>query len=512
MGTSISSNSRIMKNTAMLYIRMFISMAISLYTSRVILEVLGISDYGIYNVVGGIVVLFSFLQNALSTATQRFLNFEMGKQDGSDVRKVFRVSVTAHIVLALLVLVLSEIVGIWFLENKINVPADRMDAARVVFQFSVISCCINIIRSPLSSLVIAYEEMSFFAYLGIGESVLRLLIVFLLLIIPFDSLIAFAALTFLVFVLLFIINYFYCKKRHNDVLDFKPLWDNMLSRDMLGFSGWSMLLGVANVGCDQGVNMVLNVFRGVIVNAAMGVANQVSNAVYGFVSNFQLAYAPQIVKLYAAGEYQALGQLVRRTSKFSYFMMLVISLPLIFCCEDVLNLWLKEVPQYAVSITQIIICIHLIDSLSAPLWLSIQATGKIKYYQIICSAFLLTNIPAAIVILKLGYSPIIVILFKLFIALCVFLFRVPYVCGKIELKLSQFINDVILRCTIVTLISVTIVWLVYSSFNGLTCLLLSIVSSVFSVCLSAYFLGINKDERNYLVTLIKKRFNINEKD
>ena len=506
MGQSVSSNTRIMKNTAMLYIRMFISLALSLYTSRVILEVLGISDYGIYNVVGGIVVLFSFLQNALSTATQRFLNYEMGKEGDGNLRKVFRVSITAHLLLAILVFVLAEIIGVWFLENKINVPAERMNAARVVFQFSVAACCLNIIRSPLSSMVVAFEELSFFAYLGIGESIVRLLIVFLLLVIPFDSLITYASLTFLIFVFIFVLYYIYCKKKHGDIVYFKPLWDKDLSRSMLSFSGWSLLLGVANVGCDQGINMVLNVFRGVVVNAAMGVANQVSNAVYGFVSNFQLAYAPQIVKLYAAGRYDELGVLVRRTSKFSYFLMFVISLPLLFCCDLVLSIWLKEVPEYASQITRIIISIHLIDALSAPLWLSIQATGKIKYYQIICSAFLLLNIPAAIIILSLGFSPVYVILFKLIIAFCVFLFRVPYVCGKIHLRLSQFITDVIVRCLFITVLSIAAVGVVYNYTSGIKGLFLTILSSLIVVLPSAYFIGINKDERKYLNMMVRQKF------
>lgn len=510
MSSAASNNTRIMKNTTMLYIRMFVSLALSLYTSRVVLDVLGISNYGIYNVVGGIVVLFSFLQNALSTATQRYLNYEMGKREGGDLKKVFRVSITAHFLLALLVFVLAEIVGVWFLENKINIPYERMNAARVVFQLSVAACCLNIIRSPLSSMVVAFEELSFFAYLGIGESIFRLFIVYLLIIIPFDSLIVYAAFTFLIFLMLFILYYLYCKKRHADVLGFKPLWDKELSTSMLGFSGWSLLLGVANVGCDQGINMVLNVFRGVVVNAAMGVANQVSNAVYGFVSNFQMAYAPQIVKLYAAGSYEELGVLVRRTSKFSYFLMFVISLPLVFCCEQVLGIWLKEVPDYATQITRIILCIHLVDALSAPLWLSIQATGKIKYYQIICSFFLIMNVPAAIIILKLGYSPVYVIFFKFIMAFCVLLFRVPYVCVKIHLHLSQFLCDVVLRCLLVTIISSFCVWLVFTHTSGIYCLLLSIITSVVAVFVSAYYYGINKGEREFILNLVKQKILRNE--
>lgn len=298
---NISNNKRIAKNTMMLYIRMLLSMIVSLYTSRVVLNILGVEDYGIYNVVGGVVVLFSFLNNAMASATQRFLNFELGRGDVLEVKRIFSISMTSYICIALLVLFLSETVGLWFFNTQLNIPSSRIDAASWVYQMSIFTFCFSILRIPYNASVIAYERMSFFAYISIIEVLMKLLIVYLLVLGSIDKLILYAILIFVVTVLVNAIYQFYCKHMF-EICTYSFFWDKILFKKIIGFSGWSLFGSLANMSAQQGVNFLLNIFYGVTVNAAVGIANQVSSAIYAFISNFQTAFNPQLIKSYASGE------------------------------------------------------------------------------------------------------------------------------------------------------------------------------------------------------------------
>jgi O-antigen/teichoic acid export membrane protein len=291
-------------------------MLVGLYTSRVVLNILGVEDFGIYNIVGGVVVLFSFLNNAMSNATLRFLSYEIGKENTEQIKKTFKMSMTAHISIAILAFLLLETVGLWFVNTYLNIPVGRMYAANWVYQFSIFTFIVNIIRIPYNASIIAYENMSFFAYVSILEVLLKLFIVFLLFIIGFDKLISYAFLVLVVTFFVTIIFKLYCTRKFS-TCHYNFFWDKDLYFKLMSFSGWSMLSSVANIGAQQGGNIILNIFNGVIANAAYGVANQASNAIYGFVNNFQLAFKPQIIKLYAAGETGKLHVLMFRTSLFS---------------------------------------------------------------------------------------------------------------------------------------------------------------------------------------------------
>ena len=486
----------------MLYLRMFFNMAISLYTSRVVLATLGVEDYGIYNIVGGVVVLFSFIQNALGSATQRFLNYEMGKKNKRDVQEIFCTSMTVHILIAVVICILAETLGLWFFYTQLSIPVERLNAGMIAYQFSVITCCINIIRTPYYASIIANEKMSFFAYVSVFESILRLLIVYLLLISNIDRLILYSILVSSVSFITFWIYRRYCIIKFKSICEYSFIYNRDLIKNILSFSGWSLLVAGANVASTQGINIILNIFKGVTLNAAMGIANQVSNAVYGFVSNFQLAYSPQIIKLYAANELNELHKLIINSSKFSYYLMFIISFPLILCCKEIMEIWLVNVPTSASSFTQIILIIHLFDALSAPLWIAIQATGKIRNYQIIVSLSLILNIPLSIFIFKMGGVAEFALLSKLTINIILLLFRIFYVSRKIKLSILLFIRKVILKCSIITLMALPIpLYIHYIVFNEKNWIFTFILTVFITGCI--ILLNLEKHERDIILFKLK---------
>ena len=392
---------RIAKNTVMLYIHMLLIMAVTLYTSRVVLNVLGVEDFGIYNVVGGIVVMFSFLNGAMATSTQRFLSFSLGKNDQEQVARVFSMSMTTHISIALIVLLLAETFGLWIFYRYLNIPPERMGAAQWVYQLSVLTFCISIIRVPYNAGIIAYERMSFYAYISIVEVCLKLGMVILLQYLGSDKLILYALLMALTTGIVTFIYKLYCCKTFS-VCRYHYFWDKHLYKELISFSGWSLFGSAANVGVQQGINILLNVFFGVVTNAALGIANQVSSAVSQLVGNFQTAFNPALVKSYASGDYSYFVRLIFQTSRFSYFLLFIIALPLYLCMPFVLKVWLDIVPEYTVVFCRWMLVFVLIDAVSAPLWISVQAIGKIRSYQLLMSALIFLNIPLSWLLLRLG--------------------------------------------------------------------------------------------------------------
>ena len=349
-----SSNTTIAKNTMILYVKMLVSLVISLYTSRVILEILGQDDFGIYNVVGGVVVLFSFLTNAMTASTQRFLNYNLGLKEENKVSQIFSTSILAHITILFAVFVLAETIGLWFVTNHLNIPASRYHAAMWVYQMSVLATLINIIVIPYRASIIATEKMSIFAYISILEVVLKLVIVLVLPYSSIDRLILYSILFSGISLLSFFIYLGTCHKKIA-FTHFHFVWNKKQYYELMSFSGWYLFGGIAVVGAKQGTNILINIFFNVAVNAAVGIANQVRNAIYGFVSSFQTAFNPQIVKLYASNEHEKLMTLIYRSTKFSYYLLFLLSFPVILYCEEILSIWLVEVPQYTVIFTQLVI-------------------------------------------------------------------------------------------------------------------------------------------------------------
>ncbi len=478
-------------------------MAVSLYTSRVVLAILGVEDYGIYNVVGGIVVLFTFLNNAMILSTQRFLNYELGRGDLSQTQKVFSISLNIHTIIALIILVLAETLGLWFLNTTIQYPESRDVAVHITYQLSILTTCIKIIRTPYNAAIIAHERMAFYAYLSIFEVLLQLGVVYLLMSLRGDRLILYGLLLCLVAIVVNVCYYAYCRKSF-EICRYKPYKDKALYKQLLSFSGWSLFGGVANMGASQGLNMLLNVFWGVTINAAMGIASQVNTAVSSFVSSFQTAFTPQIVKSYAAGELGYFKKLIIATSKYSYLLLLVFALPVYVCCPEVLNVWLVEVPDYAVPFCRLMLIFSLLDALQGPLWFSVQATGKIKTYQILMSLIILSNLPIAYVVLKLGYSPSSVLVVRCAINLATLFVRLWYLRRLYDFPVAEFVKDVLLRIIPITLLAYLVACVPIEVDSDIVKVVVVFAGTLVVNAGLILLLGLNKDEKSFVKQYAKQ--------
>ena len=506
MTDTSANNKRIAKNTLLLYIRMFLMMGITLYTSRVVLQMLGVDDFGIYNVVGGIIVLFSFINNAMVASTQRFLNFELGRGNVEEAQKVFAASLNIYLVIVMIFMLLAETVGLWFLNRYINIPPERTVAANWVYQASLVAAALNFVRMPYNAAIIAYERMSFYAYTSIIEAALKLGIVFLLYSFA-DKLIAYAWFVSVVALLILLMYVFFCRRvfficRHHTFA-----YDKRRYTALVSFSGWSLFGSVANMGASQGVNILLNIFFGVFVNAAMGIANQVSGAIGLFVGNFQTAFNPQIVKSYASGEMERFINLILKASKYSYYLLFLIALPCFICCNEILQLWLGKVPLHAVSFCRLLIIFSLIDAIQGPLWMSAQATGKIKHYQLLMSCLILLNLPVTYVVLKLFPIAELGLIIRVSINIITAVVRVVYLKLLFPFPVIRYVKETVGTCIVVSVMSVLFPWLIYQNTDGLSLLCLTISASLVCTLVFIYIIGLSCSERQIVLNIIRRIFN-----
>lgn len=507
MASEFSNNRRIAKNTVYLYIRMLFTMVVTLYTSRVVLQTLGVEDYGVYDVIGGIVVMFAFLSSSMSNGTQRYISFGIGKRDTELLKTTFSMSMNIHLIITLVLLLLSETIGLWFINTQLNIPEGRMYAANWVYQFSIFTFAIGILRIPYNASIISYERMSFYAYVSIIEVLLKLGVVFLLVASPLDKLISYAALLFLVSVVCYLVYYIYCKRQF-EICTYHAMWDKSTFKELMVFSGWSMLSGGTNLVTRQGCNILLNIFKGVTVNAAAGIASQVSSAIYGFVSNFQLAFQPQIVKLHAAGEKEEQELLMLRTSSLSYFLLLLICIPFFINTGYVINLWLGTVPEYSIEFCQWLLIAGLIDSTQAPLFMAIYATGNIKNYTIWLSALFILLLPLSWLALYLGLSPVYVYVIRAIILLVqavVRLFYVKYFMYFPSLKFAKILLFRLVPATVVALFAS--IFAKHFFTEGLSSFIITTFLSIIITSISIYSIGMSKDEKDYLKSIVKSKLN-----
>ena len=499
-----SNNQRIAKNTLMLYFRMILTMLVSLYTSRVVLNTLGVEDFGIYNVVGGFVSMFGFLNSAMASATQRFLSFEIGKGDRDQLRNVFSMSVNIHFLIAFIILILAETVGLWFVNTQLTIPAGRMGAAQWVYQFSILAMMIYMVSVPYNAMIIAHERMNVFAWVSIAEVGLKLFIVFMLQWFGFDKLKFYAILTFCVSLIIRFIYGFYCS-RHFKESKFRFFWNRPLFKTLVSYASWNLWGNIAAVLKDQGVNVLLNMFFGPVINAARGIAYQVSSAINQFVANFQMAMNPQIIKSYAVDNLKYMHQLIFRGAKYSFFLLFTLSLPILLETEQILRLWLKTVPEYTVIFTRLVIINVLIDCISGPLMTAAQASGKIKLYQSVVGGLLILNLPVSYLFLKLGFQPQVTIYISIGISIIALTLRLLILKKLVKLKLDKFFYQVILKIMIVSFTAVVIPLLFYifmdiSIHRFIIVALAAIVSSINVI----FFLGLSSDEKIYFINGLKK--------
>lgn len=506
---SNASNTRVVKNSLFLYFRMLFLMTVTLYTSRVVLEKLGVEDYGIYNVVGGVVAMFGFLNASMSSATQRYVTFALGMDDMKRLHTVFCTTLQIHIVIAGIIALLSETIGLWFLYNKMQIPADRIDAAFWVLQCSIFASVIMIISVPYNSEIIAHEKMSAFAYISILDAALRLGVVYLLIISSIDKLILYAFLILLVQLLVRFCYSFYCK-HHFEETKYHHVWDAELFKEMTRFAGWSILGNFSYVVYTQGLNMLLNVFFGPAINAARGLAVQVQNAIKTFVGNFQMAINPQITKNYAKGKLGDMHILMFRSARFSFFLLFLLSLPVLFETKFILTIWLKNVPDNTVVFLRIMICTTLIYTFSDPLEIANLATGRVKRYQIVSGSILLFILPISYILLEIGcpaYS-VFVVLFSME-ALCM-IARMILLRPLIGLRIRDYVQNIFFKVLLVAMFSVILPGILYVIMDDTFERFLAVsFLSLLSVSTFAYLIGLTSSERLYVklkvLNLIKKK-------
>ncbi len=450
-----ANNKRIAKNTLLLYVRMLLTMTVSLYTSRVVLDALGVNDFGIYNVVGGFVSMFAVVSGAMTTASQRFLSFEIGKGFSGRVHDVFSTTVMIHIGLALIILLLGETIGVWFLNKHMNFPVDRYYAANWVFQFSLITFLINVISVPYNAAIVAYERMKAFAYVSIIEVLLKLIIVYLIIISPIDRLILYAALLSIVAITIRFIYGVYCRRNfHECGFDWK--WDKQLGKQIASFVSWNLIGSASSIAKGQGINVVLNMFFGAIVNAARGIAYQVFNAISGFVGNFQLAMNPQIVKSYAANEKTEMFKLVFRGSRLSYLLMLTFVVPVFLEAPYLLNLWLVEVPESTILFLRLVLLTALVDSLSGTLITSMHASGKVRDYQIVVGGISLLTLPIVYITLKMGVEAYWALVIDLSMSILLHFMRVILLKHSIGFPMLTYLKSVTFKVSMISVLAIII--------------------------------------------------------
>lgn len=496
--TSVN-NKRIAKNTLLLYIRTLFIMLVTLYTSRVVLNTLGVTDYGIYNVVGGVVAMFSVISGSLSSSISRFITYEIGHGDFDKLKRIFSTSVNIQIGISLVILVLAEIFGVWFLNTKMNIPQERLSAANWVLQCSLLSFIINLISVPYNACIIAHERMSAFAYISILEAVLKLAVVYMLLISPYDKLVTYAILLVVVALLIRFTYGQYCR-RHFEESRYKFVYDKPLVKEMTSFAGWSFFGNGAYMLNVQGVDMLINIFFGVTLNAARGVATQVQNAVMQFVNNFTVAVNPQITKSYAAGEMVYMYRLVCRGARFSYFLLLIFVVPLVCEADYVLRLWLKIVPEHAPAFLRLSLFGTLMTLLGNSMLTAISATGNIKRYQLWITLVGCLVFPLTWVAFELGFPPEATYGIYIVIYFLLNFVRLYIAKGLLKFPARLYLTDVILKVTVVSVISFILPLLfIHHVEQGFLRLCGTCVISLLSTGATIAVLGLEVSERKKII-------------
>lgn len=499
-----ANNLKIAVNTGILYFRMFLTMGLNLYISRLVLEALGVSDFGIYSVIGGIVILFSFLNTAMSSATRRFLNFEIGKNNYEKIKEVFSASFWIHSGISFVLLILLETIGLWFFYNYLNIPSGRDHASLWVYQFTVVTFILSVLVVPFTSAIIAFNKMSLYAVITIIEVLIKLIFVLTLTYVQSDKLLYYSF--FLLMVSVIITTIYICTSLVKIPLcAIIKVHDQRLYRQMISFSGWSLFGGLANVIKSQGINLMLNIFGSVTLNAAVGIANQVASSLNNFVYNFQLAFNPELVQRYASGQKKSFISLIYQSSKFSFFLSFFLSLPVLLMVDPLLMLWLGMVPAFTSVFCRLIVLQVLIEALGGPLWMAVQASGKIKMYQLCLSTVMLLIVPIGYFLMKHGYNPQTVFIANLILVLLAYLVRIIFARILIGIDFFQYLNKVVGRVLLVVIISVPICMIIVKLLPGGGLIILANFCLISIVLVITFLLiGLTVEERKTVSVFLRK--------
>ena len=489
----------------MLYFRMFLMMIIALFSFKLLLSELGDTGYGTYNVVGGVIVLFSFISSAMIQSIQRFLSYSIGKGDPEMLRKVFSTSINIQIIISLILLAIAESVGLWFLNSHMVFPEGMMYSVNWVYQCSLIVFVIQFMIIPYQSVTISHEKMSVYAWISIIESILKLSAVFMLWFFNEYKLEIYSSALVMAYLLVWGLYYVYLHSRFPNCR-YSASIERGIFRRLFSFSGWNLLGGLGNAGATQGVNIIFNIFRGVIVNAAMGVASQVGNVISSLLT-IQTAFNPQIIKTYATGDRDGFISLVFRSSRFSFLLVFMAGLPLITGCRTVLGLWLGDVPEFAIPFSQLMICFFMIDAASGSLWTAVQASGDIKAYMIIISLMIFSNLPAAYLLLYLGLSPVWVMFYKVAANLLIHFARLIFLRKLVAFPSGLYCRKVMLPILIYILMCIPLpVYMTMHMGESISEIIMVMVVTLLECGVSGYFVMLSKSERKFIMTRVVDKF------
>lgn len=499
MSDNSSNNKRIAKNTVFLYIRMFFAMGVSLYTSRVILDTLGVIDYGVWNVVAGVIAMFSFLNTSMSTATSRFMMYELGQESKEGIQNVFSSACTIHLCIAIVVLILGETIGLWFLHNKLVIPAGRMFAADIVYQITILSTMVSITQVPYNAAIMANEKMDVYAYIGMADIILRLAIVFVLMLSPLDKLISYGILTLIVSITIAMTYRLYCSRKlqgcrlylSKDMTQIKP---------MLSFSGWDLYGNLSVMARTQGVNMLLNMFFSAAMNAASGLATQVQGAIMNFAMNVVQAFRPQIVKSYASGDFNRMSTLISKAAQYTTMLLLLFTIPLCVEIDYVLGLWLKEVPDYAAIFCVYTLIFNIFTNIAGCVVYGIHATGRVKRVCIINGTLYLLVIPISYISYKLGGQPQTAFLFNVFAVICGMISNIYALHLYVpEFKIRPFISSVLIKTTLIASFAIVFsLALKYQLESSFLRLVISCMVSLITIGISTFLFVMSSSDRQIL--------------
>lgn len=503
-----TNNQKLAKNTVFLYIRMIVVMLITFFTTRILLSTLGIEDFGIYNVVCGFVTMFSFLNTSMANGVQRFYSFAIGKNDPKSISKIFTLAAIIQLIIAIIIIVIVETVGIWYLYNKMNISANRVFAAFWVFQNALLSLFFVILTVPYNGAVMAYEKMNFYAIESIIDAILKLVVVFILPYCGIDKLICYGLLISVISILDFLFNFFYCK-RHFPQIKFVRHIDRDLLPSMISFSGWNIFGSLAHMGKIQGVNLVLNAFWGTVVNTAFGISAQISNAVSSLTAGFVTALRPQMIKSFAAGDLDYTMKLLYSASKLTFFLVLIIAVPIFEEISSILDFWLGvgKYPEMTIVFCKLTILTVLFDSFATPLSIIVHASGKMRTFQIVCSLVIISVVPLSYIVAKLWNDAAIVISIGLFTTILAQLVRLLLIKNIIKFSILSYCVKVFIPTTIVFLLSCIVALLVNRiSIENLEFwgLLMKIGLNVIVCFIVIYIIGLSKTEKNIVKSFIKK--------
>lgn len=499
------NNKRIAKNTIALYIRTLITLAVGLFTSRVVLNVLGVDNFGIYNVVGGVVGMFNIVTTSLSQSISRYLTFELGRNNKERLRVIFCTSVNIQILMSLVIVILAEAIGVWFLNNKMNIPIERLYAANWVFQFSILAFIVNLISVPYNAALIAHEKMKAFAYVSILEALMKLIIAYLLYVSFMDKLITYAFLLLMVSVIIRIVYGQYCKRNFEEC-KYSFVFNKKLFSDMSKFAGWNFLASTAYIFNTQGINIISNMFFGVAINAARGIATQVDGITRNFVCNFTTAIRPQIVKSYSVGNTKYMNRLVCSGAKYSYFLMLFFALPFMFEAETILQVWLKLVPDHSPTFIRLTMIVSLVWLLGDTMYTSIMAIGKLKKYMIYETCITCLVFPASYFAFYVNMSPDSAYIIYAFAYILLLLLRLWYLKRVEHFPIGFFLKAVIYPVVLSSLVA-CIAPLTYKCFfydGSIVSFIISICVCVCSFIISVFFVGLSYEERALIISKIRK--------